>query len=471
MWPCSRGAGSAAAIPAATPPSFARTTCIRKARGSTTFHCSCTRGCRSRLNFNIMLSQRGLIMLAHSRHDLESMSRWANAMRMNGVDARSADAASKSKHLAPDLDMSGTARYPVLGGLMPARARHRAPRRGRMGLCARRIGARASTSSRTARSEDSSRRRFASCGVRHHRGRIRAAKVGIAAAGHSSVLAKLAGFALPVTSYALQAMVSEPLKPILDTVVLSPATGAYVSQSDKGEMVIGGGLDLFPSYAQRGSFSVMQGIACRRRWSCSPLSAACRCCANGPASSTWCTTRARSSARRRSEISTSTAAGAPAASRPFPSGGWTLAHVLATGNDHELAEPFQLDRFITGRLIDEAAAPGSRTDDAASIAPGAARVMRPSSSAAATRTSRGPVSLATIATGAKYLFFRDNPKGCIASAGATPTAAGNGSIWCATPSRTRLSRCTACTEATAMTRAYRPPGQRRRVSIAASRCI
>src|SRR6185312_1416671 len=85
-------------------------------------------------------------------------------------------------------------------------------------------------------------------------------RVGIAAAGHSSVLAKLAGFRLPVTSYALQAMVSEPIKPVLDTVVLSPGTGAYVSQSDKGEIVMGAMLDLFPSYAQRGSFAVTQAV-------------------------------------------------------------------------------------------------------------------------------------------------------------------------------------------------------------------
>src|SRR5215831_18729659 len=97
-------------------------------------------------------------------------------------------------------------------------------------------------------------------GLETRRGRIRAERVGIAAAGHSSVLARLAGFRLPVTSYALQAMVSEPIKPLLDTVVLSPGTGAYVNQSDKGEMVIGAALDLFPSYAQRGSFGIMQGV-------------------------------------------------------------------------------------------------------------------------------------------------------------------------------------------------------------------
>jgi sarcosine oxidase, subunit beta len=147
------------------------------------------------------------------------------------------------------------------------------------------------------------------------------------------------------------------VKPVLDTVVLSPATGAYVSQSDKGEMVVGAGLDLFASYAQRGSFAVMQGtvagmlqlfptfsrIPLLRQWAgivdvvhdSSPII--------GPTpvhdlyiNCGWGT----------------------GGFKAIPAGGWTFAHVLATGRNHELAEPFQLDRFHTGRLIDEAAGAG-----------------------------------------------------------------------------------------------------------------
>src|SRR5262249_12332929 len=182
-------------------------------------------------------------------------------------------------------------------------------------------------------------------------------RVGIAAAGHSSELARLAGFRLPVTSYALQAMVSEPIKPLLDTVVLSPGTGAYANQSDKGELVMGAALDLFPSYAQRGSFGMTQNILAAilalfpcfsrlrllRQWAgivdivhdSSPII--------GPTpvpglyiNCGWGT----------------------GGFKAIPVGGWTFAHVLATGRNHELAEPFQLERFITGRLIDEAAASG-----------------------------------------------------------------------------------------------------------------
>jgi len=194
-------------------------------------------------------------------------------------------------------------------------------------------------------------------GVETRRGRIRAERVGIAAAGHSSVLARLAGVRLPVTSYALQAMVTEPLKPRLDKVVISPGTGAYVSQSDKGEMVIGGGLDLFPSYAQRGSFAVLQSVVAAtlaifpsfsrlrllRQWAgivdvvhdSSPIIGA----TGVP------------------ELYINCGWGT-GGFKAIPAGGWILAHVLATGRNHELAEPFQLERFITGRLIDEAAASG-----------------------------------------------------------------------------------------------------------------
>ena len=308
------------------------------------------------LNFNIMLSQRGHLMLAHTRHDLESMSRWVNAMHMNGIDAQLLRREQVAE-LVPALDVSPTARFPVLGAFMQPRAgtaRHDAVAWG----YARAADARGvdilQNCAVTGFIKDGA---GAVCGVETSRGRIRAERIGIAAAGHSSVLGALAGVRLPVTSYALQAMVTEPVKPRLDTVVISPGTGAYVSQSDKGEMVIGAGLDLFPSYAQRGSFAVLQGIVAAtlamfpsfsrlrlmRQWAgivdivhdSSPII--------GPTevpglyiNCGWGT----------------------GGFKAIPVGGWTFAHVLATGKSHELAEPFQLERFVSGRLIDEAAASG-----------------------------------------------------------------------------------------------------------------
>ena len=312
-------------------------------------------GLSQALNFNIMLSQRGLIMLAHSRHDLDAMSRWANAMRMNGI---AAELLTRDQvgELAPALDLSPRARLPVLGGFTQRRAgtaRHDAVAWG----YARAASALGVDIIQNCEVVDFIKEGGRVVGVNTARGRIRAERVGIAAAGHSSVLAKLAGFRLPVTSYALQAMVSEPIKPLLDTVILSPGTGAYVSQSDKGEIVMGAMLDLFPSYAQRGSFAVKQAIIAAtlelfpsfsrlnlmRQWAdivdvvhdSSPII--------GPTpipnlyiNCGWGT----------------------GGFKAIPVGGWTFAHALATGHSHPLAEPFGLERFVTGRLIDEAAASG-----------------------------------------------------------------------------------------------------------------
>jgi sarcosine oxidase subunit beta len=312
-------------------------------------------GLSQALNFNIMLSQRGLILLAHSRHDLDTMSRWANAMRMNGI---AAELLTRSEvgALAPALDLSPQARLPVLGGFTQRRAgtaRHDAVAWG----YARAASALGVDIIQNCEVVDFLKDGNRVVGVNTSRGRIRAERVGIAAAGHSSVLAKLAGFRLPVTSYALQAMVSEPVKPVLDTVILSPGTGAYVSQSDKGEIVMGAMLDLFPSYAQRGSFAVKQAIIAAtlelfpsfsrlnlmRQWAgivdvvhdSSPII--------GPTPIP--------------NLSINCGWGT-GGFKAIPVGGWALAHLLATGQNHPLAEPFQLERFITGRLIDEAAASG-----------------------------------------------------------------------------------------------------------------
>ena len=313
-------------------------------------------GLARELNFNVMLSQRGHVMLAHSRHDLESMSRWVNTMHMHGIDAELLTREEVGA-LAPALDLSPAARLPVLGGFRQRRAgtaRHDAVAWG-YARAASALGVDIIQQCEVTgfmRAADG-----AVSGVETSRGPIRAERVAIAAAGHSSVLAALAGVRLPVTSYALQAMVTEPVKPRLDTVVISPGTGVYVSQSDKGEMVLGGSLDLFASYAQRGSFAVLQSVIAgtlalfpsfsrlrlMRQWAgivdvvhdSSPII--------GPTpvpglyiNCGWGT----------------------GGFKAIPAGGWTLAHVLATGRNHELAAPFQLERFVTGRFIDEAAAAG-----------------------------------------------------------------------------------------------------------------
>ena len=297
------------------------------------------------LNFNIMFSQRGLVTLAHSRHDLDSMARWSNAMQFNGIDSEMLDAAQVLE-MIPRLNFSQDARFPILGGFRQRRAgavRHDAVAWG---------FARAASALGVDVVPNCSVRGFIKqdgcvVGVQTNLGDIRCERVGVAVAGRSSQLAEMARIRLPITSYALQAMVSEPVKPVLDTVVLSPAVGAYWSQSDKGEIVIGGSLDHFPSYAQRGSFAVKQQVLAAtlemfpsfgrlrllRQWAgivdvvqdSSPII--------GPTpvpglfiNCGWGT----------------------GGFKGIPVGGWTLAHVLATGKNHPLAEPFQLSRFQTG---------------------------------------------------------------------------------------------------------------------------
>jgi sarcosine oxidase, subunit beta len=308
------------------------------------------------LNYNVMFSQRGIINLLHSRHDLDSAKRWAGAMTLNGVDSQllSLDQVAKA---VPILDISPTARYPVLGAFRQRRggtARHDAVAWG----YARAADAMGVDIIQQCEVTGFTRALDGSVvGVETTRDSIRAGKVAMAVAGSSTILADMAGFRLPVTSYALQAFVTEALKPVLDTVVLSMATGVYLSQSDKGGLVIGGGLDFYPSYAQRGNVPVARNVLGTvvqqypslgrvrflRQWAgivdvvadSSPI------LGETPVPNLF--------------INCGWGTGG---FKAIPAGGTLLAHHLATGAPHPIAAPFSLRRFSTGALIDEAAASG-----------------------------------------------------------------------------------------------------------------
>ena len=194
-------------------------------------------------------------------------------------------------------------------------------------------------------------------GVRTSKGDINAGKVCLSVAGHSSQMAAMAGVKLPVSSYALQAFVSEPVKPVLNSVFLSPSTGVYISQTDKGEVLIGGALDLYLSYAQRGNFNTLEGVATgmlemfpafsrlrlMRQWAgivdvvrdSSPIL--------GP------------SPVKNLYLNCGFGTGG---FKAIPAGGWTMASTLATGQTHPLIKPFSLERFSSGAMIDEAGASG-----------------------------------------------------------------------------------------------------------------
>ena len=307
------------------------------------------------LNYNIMMSQRGILTLAHSEGEMEMAARVANAMQINGTDAE-LFGPEKVREKVPLYNFDPMARYPVFGGVWQGRAgtaRHDAVAWGY---------ARAASHLGVDIIQNCEVTGFiiegGICrGVETSRGPIRAERTGMAVAGHSSQMAAMAGFRLPITSYALQACVSEPLKPVLDIVILSPATGTYLSQSDKGEIVIGGALDRIPSYGQRGNLPVLENVISgmlemfpsfrqlrlMRQWAGivdvtpdsspiigeSPLRGLFLDCGWGTGGF-----------------------------KAIPAGGTLLAHLLATGRHHDISRPFDLDRFRTGRLVDEAAGSG-----------------------------------------------------------------------------------------------------------------
>jgi sarcosine oxidase subunit beta len=312
-------------------------------------------GLSRELNYNIMLSQRGMLEIAHSPAEMELYARMVNAMRLNGIDMELLDP-DDVRELVPILNPSDDIRYPNCGGMFQPRAgvaRHDAVAWG----YARAADSRGVDIIQNCEVTGIIFAGGRVIGVETTRGRLGAGRIGLALAGNTSPVAAMAGLELPLQSYTLQAMVSEPLKPCLDTVVASLGIGVYVSQSDKGELVMGGGLDRAPSYMQRGNFPMTQNVIASllelfpcfeslkvmRQWGgvvdVSPDSSPIL----GPTpvdglfiNCGWGT----------------------GGFKAIPAGGLLLAHALATGEHHELSRPFDYSRFARARLVDEAAGAG-----------------------------------------------------------------------------------------------------------------
>jgi sarcosine oxidase subunit beta len=307
-------------------------------------------GLSRELNFNVMLSQRGVLNLAHNLHDVQEGRRRVYANRLNGIDAEWLDP-RQVQRFCPILDTSPHARYPILGGTLQRRAgtaRHDAVAWG-FARAADALGVDIIQNCEVTGFDIHDGRVE---GVRTTRGALRAGKVAIVAAGHNSVLCAMAGVRLPLQSHPLQALVSEPIKPILDTVVMSSAVHVYLSQSDKGELVIGAGIDAYNSYAQRGSFHVIESqmaalvelfpvfsrLRMMRTWGgivdvspdASPIIGALPVRGlflNGG----WGT----------------------GGFKATPGSGHVFAWTIAKDTPHPLAAPFGLERFTTGALVDE----------------------------------------------------------------------------------------------------------------------
>ena len=207
------------------------------------------------LNYNVMFSPRGVMMLAHTIHDIQVFKRHVHANRCNGVDNEWLEPA-QAKEFCPPLNIGGNIRYPVLGAALQRRggtARHDAVAWG-YARAADALGV-----DIIENCEVTGIKRDAAGAVEAletSRGLIRTRKVGVSAAGNTSVVLGLAGVRLPLESYPLQALVSEPIKPIFPCVVMSNTIHAYISQSDKGELVIGAGTDAYTSYTQRGALHI-----------------------------------------------------------------------------------------------------------------------------------------------------------------------------------------------------------------------
>lgn len=308
-------------------------------------------GLSQELNYNVMFSQRGLLHLAHSVHDMQEIGRRGNAIYLNGIDSEFVTP-EQVKELVPIINLD--CRYPVLGGLLQKRggtARHDAVAWG----YARAADALGVDIIQNCNVEGFDIVDGAVKGVRTSRGNIGAGKVGCVVAGHSSVVAEMAGFRLPLESVPLQALVSEPVKPVIDCVVMSNGIHVYVSQSDKGELVVGAGSDAYNSYTQRGSFDQIEHVV-------------------GPLVELFPIFSRLRMLRQWGGIVDVTVDRSPILSKTpvknmffncgwgtggfkcTPGSGHLFAHSIAGGDMHPKAAPFSIDRFNTGALIDEGAA-------------------------------------------------------------------------------------------------------------------
>ncbi|CAB4342969.1 unannotated protein [freshwater metagenome] len=307
------------------------------------------------VGYEMFFSQRGVMSLAHSVSDLRAKARNYHANKINDIDSEWLTP-EQVKEIAPIVNINPDVRYPVLGATYQPRggiAKHDWVAWG-YAKAAADMGVDIIQGCEVTGFDIRDGKVH---GVKTNLGPIAAQKVGMVAAGHSSVLANLAGFDIPIQSRPLQALVSELLEQVHNTVIMSGMVHVYVSQAHKGELVMGAGTDAFNSYAQRGGFHVIEHQLAAaielfpiferahllRTWGgivdispdASPI------IGHTPVDNLF--------------INTGWGTGGFKAT---PASGWTMAHTIATGEPHELNAPFSLDRFVTGHLIDEHGAAG-----------------------------------------------------------------------------------------------------------------
>ncbi|TXH37825.1 MAG: sarcosine oxidase subunit beta family protein [Rhodospirillaceae bacterium] len=304
------------------------------------------------LNYNVMFSPRGQILLAHSPDALDGAARRGNIMRRHGIAARLLNR-QDMQDLVPHLDYRPTARFPIWGGLMQptaGTARHDAVVWG----YARAAAALGVDIIQNCEVTGFLREGGRIVGVETGRGQIRAGKTGIAVAGHTSRLGEMAGLSLPIESHLLQAFVSEPIKPLLDYVIGFGGHGHfYISQSDKGGMVFGGDLDMYNSYAQRGNLPVVRDVAALGV-SLMPCLGRVRLLRHWAGVMDMTMDGSHIIDRTPVDGLYLNAGWCYGGFKATPASGWCFAHLLARDEPDKLAAPFSLDRFRRGAMIDEA---------------------------------------------------------------------------------------------------------------------
>ena len=307
-------------------------------------------GLSAELNFNVMFSQRGVLNLAHNLHDVREGRRRVNANRLTRIDGEWLNTADVAA-FCPLLNTSAEARYPILGATLQRRAgvaRHDAVAWGfARGADSRGVDLIQNCEVTAIRAEQGRVR-----GVETTRGTITADKIAIVVAGHSSHLAAMAGVRLPIESHPLQAMVSEPVKPVLDTVVMSNAVHVYVSQSDKGELVIGAGIDAYNSYAQRGNFHIVEDQI-SALLELFPVFSRLRLMRTWAGIVDACPDASPIIGKLPVEGLYLNGGWGTGGFKATPGSGWIFADTIANDAPHPLAAPFALERFTTGALIDE----------------------------------------------------------------------------------------------------------------------
>jgi sarcosine oxidase subunit beta len=308
-------------------------------------------GLEDELGVDVQFSQRGVLNLAHGLADDRSSARRVHANRLNGVDAEWLDA-GQVREFCPIVNISSDVRYPVTGATLQRRggvARHDkvawayATNADRLGVdIVEHCQVTGFLVGHAGRVE----------GVRTTRGNIRAETVALVAAGHTSVLASMVGLRLPLQSHPLQALVSALYEPILDCVVMSNAVHVYVSQADKGELVMGAGIDAYNGYAQRGSFHVIEH----------QMAAAVElfpAFAHASVLRTWagvvdvCPDASPIVGRTPIDGLFINCGWGTGGFKATPGSGWAFAETIAHGEPADLVRPFTLERFTTGALIDE----------------------------------------------------------------------------------------------------------------------